>query len=372
MSVAVGRHRADVIHLQGREVSRLACPGSGLSACLSPYDGAELSSLTIRDGAGVCELLYRGNDWRPIDGWAGRSPWLWPVAGRTYGEYDGSGEPVPQSVFHWAFGDHVLPMPHHGFARLKHWQAEGVAVDDAGAHARASYRSNGEDHGIYPFDYRLDSGITIKDSTITVTMQVAAGAGNDRAMPFTIGQHVTLDLASWWGEDWLLGTIHGLGRSAWGINPLMLAGDQIALPREPVTLSDSLVSDLLIPAVPGQPLRLVSPDKTKHIGLSFSAGSLPSDDAVLWVTHRDPAGRFFCLEPWVGWPNGINTGKGRIELQPGEAWSFSLQMSIMPAGQQTPAADAVPGEVHINPAAMDPALFRQRTKPTIPQRATEE
>jgi galactose mutarotase-like enzyme len=263
-------------------------------------------------------------------------------------------------------------MPHHGFARLKHWHAEGVGVDDASAHARASYRSNGEDHGIYPFDYRLDSGVTLIDSTITLTMRVTAAAANDGPMPFTIGQHVTFDLASWWGDDWLLGTIHGLGRSARGIDPLMLAGDHTALPQEPVTLSDPLVSDLLIPAVPGKPLRLVSPDNAKHIELTFSSSSLPSEDATLWVTHCDPAGRFFCLEPWVGWPNGINSGKGRIELQPGEAWSFSLQMSIMPASQQTPATNTVPGEIHINPAAMDPALFRKRTQTTIPQRATEE
>lgn len=372
MSGTAGRHRADVIHLRGRQVSRVACPESGLTACLSPYDGAELSSLTVRDGSKARELLYRGNDWRPVDGWPGRSPWLWPVAGRTYGEYDARGGAVPQSVFHWGFGDRVLPMPHHGFARLKHWREQATGVDDAGAFAYASYRSNGEDHGLYPFNYRLDSGVTLIDSSITLTMRVTAGDDNERPMPFTIGQHITFDLASWWGKDWLRGTLGGLGRSARGIDPLMLAGDRIALPPGPVKLSDGVAGDLLIPAVPGRALRLASPDGAKHIDLSFTAGPLPSEDAALWVTHCDPAGRYFCLEPWVGWPNGINSGKGRIELQPGEAWSFSMQLIIMGVGQPPPAGNTVPGEIHINPAAMDPSGLRKKTPAPTRQRVTEE
>lgn len=366
------RHTAEVIHQQGRQVSRVACPGSGLTACLSPHDGAELSSLTVRDESGDRELLYRGNDWRPVDGWTGRAPWLWPVAGRTYGEYDAAGNPLRESAFHWGLGDQVLPMPHHGFARVKQWRADTIGADAAGAYAYASHESNGDDRAVYPFNYRLESGVSLSDSMVTLTMRVVAGHDNDRPMPFTIGQHLTFNFESWWGKDWLRGTIHGLGRSAWRVGPLMLADCAQSLSGEPLKLSDPVLGDLLIEAAPGKALRVTSPDGCKHIDLSFTASSLPSEDAALWVTHRDPSGRFFCVEPWIGWPNGINSGRGRIDVEPGEVWSFSLQMNIMAVDQESSAGNTMPGEIHINPAVMDSVTSRKKTPARLHPRVTEQ
>lgn len=367
-----GLHEAHVIHVQGRTVSCVASTGTGVAACLSPADGAEMSSLTIRDTSGTHELLYRGNDWRPTDGWAGRAPWLWPAAGRTYGQTDPSGTPCPQSVFHWGCGERVLPMPHHGFARFKQWRAEATKLIDGGARAHASLKSSGEDHGSYPFNYRLDTEVAVCDSAVTLTMRVTADRDNAQSMPFTIGQHITLDLASWWGKDWLQGTLSGAGLTCWGIDRLKLVGDPLELPSQPVVLADRLLGDLLIPAMPGKALRMTSPDRTKYIDMSFTVSSLPSADAALWVVHRDKGGRFFCLEPWIGWPNGLSSGRGRIELEPGDVWSISLQLNIMPIGSEDAADVPLPGVIHINPAIADSIPRRGRRSAAKNQRVTEE
>ncbi len=366
------RHEADVIQIQGRPVSRVASTGSGVAACLSPTDGAELSSLIIRDTSGSHELLYRGNDWRPTDGWGGRAPWLWPAAGRSYGQADSSGAPVPASVFHWGCGERVLPMPHHGFVRSKRWHAEATALNDGGAYAHASYENSGEDHGAYPFNYRLDTVVAVCDSTVTLTMCIAADRDNTQPMPFTIGQHITLDLASWWGKDWLHGTLSGAGRLGWGIDGLMLADDPLELPPQPVTLSDRMLGNILIPAVPGKALRMMSPDRTKYIDLSYTVSSLPSADAALWVVHRDTEGRFFCLEPWVGWPNGLSSGRGRIELDPGDVWSISFQLNMMSVGHEDTMEVPLPGVIHINPAVVDFMPRRGRRSTVKNERVTED
>ena len=241
-------------------------------------------------------------------------------------------------------------MPHHGFTRSRRWRAEKTTLVDGGAHAHASFESSSKDHAYYPFNYRLETAVSVSDSLMTHTMRVAAARDNDQPMPFTIGQHFTLDLTSWWGENWLQGTLSGAGRSGWKLDGLTLAEDSLELPAQPVALTDSVLGDVLIPAVPDKALRITSPDGTKYIDLSFTVSSLPSEEAALWVMHRDREGRFFCLEPWVGWPNGLSSGRGRIELEPGKEWNMSFQVNIMSISH---ADVAVPGVVHINPAIVD-------------------
>ena len=49
---------------------------------------------------------------------------------------------------------------------------------------------------------------------------------------------------------------------------------------------------------------------------------------VLWGEGSDEAGGFLCVEPWLGGPNSLNTGKGRVDLEPGRThqWSFSCEV----------------------------------------------
>ena len=44
---------------------------------------------------------------------------------------------------------------------------------------------------------------------------------------------------------------------------------------------------------------------------------------VLW---GDADGGFFCPEPWLGGPDSLNTGAGRVVLHAGEAftWSYTI------------------------------------------------
>jgi hypothetical protein len=161
-------------------------------------------------------------------------------------------------------------------------------------------------------------------------------------------------LASWWGRDWLHGTLNGIGRCGWGLDGLKLACEPLELPPEPAMLKDGVFGAVLIPAVCGKALRMASSDKTKCIDLSFTVSSLPSVDAALWVTHCEGEGRFFCLEPWVGWPNGISSGRGRIELEPGDVWSMSLQLKLMSIGQADAEGVPMRGAMeHLNRAVVD-------------------
>jgi len=366
------RHLTEVIKIQDRSVLRAVCQDSGVSASISPTDGAELCSLMFGDTSRSHELLYRGNDWTPISGWPGRAPWLWPAAGGTYSVIDDNGKPLAESIYSWECGGRVLPMVHHGFARSRRWSAYSTSCDAESATVGALLDSGREDYDSFPYDYRLETFASVSGSAVTLSMNVVAGSSNNGPMPFTIGQHLTFDLSSWWGGDWLQGSLHGAGALGWAVDSFKLAGDPVRFAKQPVPLTDPLLADALIPAVPGKPVELVSPDKKKTLMLSLNASSLPSSDAALWVVHRDPQGRFFCLEPWVGWPNGLSTGRGRVLVNPGDTWRMSLRMD-MTAANQPDAVDTGPKRVvHINPAVVDSMLQRRPAATSKNERVMED
>jgi galactose mutarotase-like enzyme len=370
MLISDSQHRVEMVHLQGRPIVHLTSTRHGISACTSVQDGAELSSLNIVDLSGTHELLFNANNWQPINGWTGRAPWLWPVAGRTYAQQPGSDQPIPDAVFQWTYDGQHRPMPLHGFVRSRRWRANTPKVDRQGATAYATLESDRAGRQSYPFDYRLEVTTRVHNNRVSLAFQVTADQDNSGAMPFTLGNHFTFDLASWWGPNWLDGVLVGAGDSAWSTNGLMLAGEQVKLPAGEVLLSDTRLENALIPAELGRVVSLVSPERTKRLDVSFSVSDLLDEDAALWVTHRDPSNRFFCLEPWVGWPNGINSGRGRVQVEPGKTWRMDIHLCIKPTNADLRPGAIEPGAVRTNHAATDsePRRCRQSAVHSIDRR----
>ena len=54
-------------------------PGGELQAYIAPAHGGDLAGLELRRAGRWSELLYRGLDYRPTDGWTGKA--------RPLGEY---------------------------------------------------------------------------------------------------------------------------------------------------------------------------------------------------------------------------------------------------------------------------------------------
>lgn len=339
MTAGGGNYFARVLRVGDRALPQVSSGAAGVTATLSPQDGAELCSLRAHepggDGAGEGrELLYRANDWGPVDGWTGRAPWLWPAAGRSYVPSQLRGAD-PQTFnrddCRWAWANQERPMPWHGFARSRPWSTPETEVAAASARCRTTLTSSGAERSWYPFDYALEVELAVEARRVALRFTVTADAGNAGPMPFQVGQHLTFDLASWWGKRWRAGTVAGLGERAWRTDPFMQPADSVALPDRVLTLDDEHLANALVPAALEQPIHLRGPGGRGEMELAMTAAWLPDDDAALWVVHRDPAGRFFCCEPWVGWPNALNTGRGRIELPPGEQWWWAVHLELKPS-----------------------------------------
>jgi galactose mutarotase-like enzyme len=180
----------------------------------------------------------------------------------------------------------------------------------------------------YPFVYKLSTTQQLSDSGLRIAFRVEASPENTGAMPFCLGMHFTFNFSSWWGDDWLSGTVQGLGDCAWRTNDRAQPADRFDLPSEAIPLKDSAFNSAIIPARADVPVKLVSPEGSRSLAMSFDETSGIKDGDLTWVSYVDAQKRFFCLEPWVGWPNAINSGRGRVELQPGQTWEFQLQMTV--------------------------------------------
>jgi len=300
-----------------RPITTLRAPTSRLEASFAPADGCELSGLTVRDDDGRAhELLYRGNDWRPVTGWQGRAPWLWPAAGRSYAPGDHEAAPAGRTSYAW--NNRVYPMPVHGLIRHRAWRVEQVAP-----HFIAACDSRDDEHSCYPFDYRVRLAGELRGDELCMTWTCEASPRNDGPMPFMFGNHLTLDLRRWWGAAWLNGTIHGLADHGYDTDARMQKHRRLALPRA-LRMDDARCASLLVPAAATGPVRLTSPDGLRTIRVSLEA----EDASTLFVLYREPHGAFFCCEPWIGWPNALNTGEGRVDLPPGATWRCTLRLGV--------------------------------------------
>lgn len=121
--------------VQGVQLIRLRGPGAELQAYIAPAHGADLAGLEVRHAGRWSELLYRGMDYHPTDGWTGKAPILWPAVGRNFPRAagaDGQGD----DGLGWVLHGRVYPMPIHGFARDQAWRVVRRGACDGSAFVR--------------------------------------------------------------------------------------------------------------------------------------------------------------------------------------------------------------------------------------------
>jgi galactose mutarotase-like enzyme len=305
-------------------------PRGALAASICPRRGGELSSLTLNCGENPVELLYRGNDFAPVapGEWRGRGPWLWPAAGRCYVDEDAARIGTPgfdRDACTWRCGNEKLSMHHHGFAKDTAWRAEAT-----GDPSRKVLRhvSDGRHHDVYPFDFALQTETAATANGLTMRFVVKADDANAAPMPFQLGLHLTFDFAQWWGASWLDGTVCGLGATAYDVDMAMQPNNRVTLPGQGVRMNDPIADNKLIPASTAPAVQLTAPDGSSSLKMRFATEPAFGADDALWVTHRDPQCRYFCCEPWVGWPNALNSNRGSVQLEPGATWRWTLQLSV--------------------------------------------
>lgn len=238
--------------------------------------GAELKSLKKTDTGE--EFMWDGNP----DYWKRTSPVLFPIVGGLQnGEYLLDGQ-------HYQMGQ-------HGFARDMEFQLKSQTNREIWF----SLKSNRETLQKYPYEFLLELGYELQESTVIVKWKVTNPA--DKEMYFSIGGHPAFrcpmaedakqaDYRIWFDteQEVTAGVLH---------NGLM-SDEQVTYPLQNgyLWLTEHLFDQdaLVIEEHQAHKAALVKPDGSHYLTVSF--------DAPLFGVWSPPGKKapFVCIEPWYG------------------------------------------------------------------------
>jgi galactose mutarotase-like enzyme len=276
---------------------------NGAAASIVPELGGIVSSLMLPVGDTLCETLFR-QPWfwdRTTERTRGGIPFIFPICGRL--ERDGQQDT-------YLYDGQRYAMPIHGFASRKPWR---VVVADREDRIEIELTDDETTQRCYPFAFRLRLAYYIENDGLCCE-QTYINRG-DRPMPLYAGFH-----------PYLLTPPHGQGKESVMLScePLRafeynarltdIAGVK-PTPAMPVPITAAEINELLIEVREGSAAALLFPDKHR---LLISAGGVDMARLFPYLQFYTMADQpFFCVEPWMGHPNALNTVTGAQWLAPG-------------------------------------------------------
>lgn len=340
---------------------------AGLRACISPANGAEISSLQVRRGGGgggeYHELLYRANKFEAPapdvgHGWQGKGPWLWPAVGRSYtdAQLEAAGPDGALDACKYTIDGVTRDIPVHGFLMGQAFELAGsAATDDGGASVTCTLLSDtlgDRERAAFPFAFKMSITYTLAGGKLTCkTSTENTEASGDTKLPFSIGNHVTFNFPfdeSADGAAWDKGFVRGSPTSELKLTSRsLLSGASEARPELaaagglPLSSSNPDACNMVLGIAPDDAafVELVQPGafgiRVETSGYGIDDGGAASAPHLLphryFVFWGSPEDKFFCPEPWMGGPNSLNTGDGCFSLAPGQTGQWSFAVSVVDA-----------------------------------------
>lgn len=281
-----------------------------ISVAINPI-GAELWSLRDANGA---EYM---TDADPAY-WTGHAPLLFPIVGALAG-----------GVYRHDGQTHALPK--HGFARTSRFALVAHSADTA----RFRLTDSGETRAAYPFPFVLDMEYRTEGDVLRQVATVANPA--DAPLWFSFGFHPAF--------AWPLP-----GGAAKSDHRIVFAQDEPALVRriDPAT-------GLVLPEPEPSPVtgNTFTPDATLFEADALIWDHLASRSLAFGAEHgarleigfpdtpklgvwQKPGAAYLCIEPWQGiadpqgWQGELADKPGVVELAPGAARSFRMDVRVVP------------------------------------------
>ena len=319
---------------QGVELFVLRDAEAGVEAAATPAVGGELGSLRVRMGEEWIETLYRGRDYSPIDGFAGRGPLLWPATGRSFPpdliERLEGGERFDAGA--WIHEGKRYPMPIHGFVRDREWTVESEEVTDRFARLVLAIEDDEKTREAYPFGFRLTATYTLVQGTLDIRYDVAADGDNAGPMPFSIGNHITFKTPFADGSDPAEMTLLApskteLLKTGYGV-PTGETRERTHQTPAKLGEWERLSAVSLTGFAGNHPMVLLKDPGELQILMSHNPSRWPEQPFIEFNVWGDAVNGFFSPEPWVGMQNSLVSGEGLIRLEPGEEFDWTIHLEF--------------------------------------------
>jgi galactose mutarotase-like enzyme len=225
----------------------------------------------------------------------GGIPILFPICGN-----------LPDDTF--SAGDTQYRLKQHGFARDLPWQVVAQKTTADRASLTVALTSTAETLAVYPYEFVVELEYIFTGNQLEILQRVTNKAANGM-MPFSIGYHpyfaatdkpsLQIDIPSTHYQEKTGDPQPFSGSFDFSAGEIDVAFSDLSRPSASVTEANG--------------------DKLTT-SWSYSNGHV-----VFWTV---PGKDFYCLEPWTGLRNALNTGKDLIKLAPGETWQHSVNLTF--------------------------------------------
>ncbi|MEA5464459.1 aldose epimerase family protein [Leptothoe sp. PORK10 BA2] len=194
----------------------------------------------------------------------------------------------------------------HGFARTMPWTVTQQSTED-GASLTITLKSNDDTRAVYPFDFQLDYIYTLKGNTLEQRFRHTNLS--EQPMPFSTGTHPYFAVVD---KTKLSFDLPSSEYKIKGAPEVFAFNGQFNFDQEEI--------DFAFINLTGQIATVKDCDRTLTIAYDEHYPTL-----VFWtVKGKD----FYCLEPWSGPRNAMNTGNALITVAPQDTAETVISMTV--------------------------------------------
>ncbi|MFA5857700.1 MAG: hypothetical protein WC955_01385 [Elusimicrobiota bacterium] len=336
---------AELINLPSCDlpIIELVNVSAGIKLHVSPYTGGEMSSLGIMHNSEWIELLNRADEFGPLPKnviWRGRAPLLFPAVGRNYTneqmsvDIDKKNKP-PCGYMHYG---KKYKIPIHGFVMDLPWELDSFGVNNNIPYAVCRYKSDAVSRKYYPFKYELVSKYELtQEKKVIITYTVLSMSDG---MFFSVGNHLTLKYP-FTGKDsgYNNGMIKTRATKGFVLSPYGITSEKFNTINYAggVTLENdkyldmviggyNSVDDLWVDFIDSNAFTLRVEQREVVPSGGMPKMSLEHFYYVFWGQREN---NLYCVEPWYGAPNSLNTRKGVVMLNKNESCTWQMELKII-------------------------------------------
>lgn len=296
----------------GMEVYRIAAADGSAEARLVPGMGAAMESLRLPGRRGLQETLYlHPFFWDPAsERTRGGFPFIFPICGRL----ERGGE-----LGAYLYEARVRRMSNHGFSMRQPWTVRDASAPDA---LTLTLRDSETTREQYPFSFELALTYRVRAGMLTVEQEYRNTGSVP--LPYYAGFHpYYLTPPPGAGKEKVM--LQGRPERQLVYNDRLTDAVGTAPPPVlPISVSDPLINERLTRVGADKEFRLVLPE---GVVLHSVAEGREDPDLFPYVQfYTMPDRPFFCVEPWMSFPNALNTAKGCRWLAPGQAEYGALKV----------------------------------------------
>jgi galactose mutarotase-like enzyme len=294
------------------DVYTIISPDGQTSASFVPEKGGVGSSIIMPWEGKPRELLYqhdhfweRGNTNLP-GGW----PFIFPICARIARE---------GILGNYLYDGEIYNLPIHGFASAMPWQ---VTRSSAAERLTLTLTETEATLKCYPFHFRISLEYEVENGRL-LCHQTYTNTGT-KPMPYYAGFHpYFLTPPPHQGKEKVMLDYKPIRRFRYNEHLTNLIGTQ-ELFNLPASIADPLINEQLVELGKNKLVTLAYPE---GYTLHMIAEGMEDENLFPYVQlYTVPTEPFICAEPWMGFPNALNSVLGARWLQPRHSEHGTLQL----------------------------------------------